>query len=108
MKGVFPVDLERRQNDSLVLERLARMEEQLKQVSDIKQSIEQLNQTVLNLNTTYLTKHEGLAMQQLRDTEFKSLEERVNKLENTNLWVTRLVGGIIITSLLGLLIAQKI
>jgi len=97
---------ERRQNDSLVLERLVRMEEQLKNVADIKNSIDQLNHRLGSLDQVYLTRAESQALNTARTEQISNLEKRITKLESWHTWIGRTVGGIIILALLGLVIIQ--
>jgi len=97
---------DKRQNDSLVLERLARMEEQLKSVTDIKSSIDQLNHRLGSLDQVYLTRAESQALNTARTEQISNLERRITKLEAWNTWLGRTVGGIIILALLGLVIIQ--
>lgn len=97
---------DRRQNDSLVLERLARMEEQLKNVADIKNSIDQLNHRLGSLDQVYLTRVESQALNTARMEQIGNLEKRISKLEAWNTWIGRTVGGVIILALLGLVIMQ--
>lgn len=96
----------RQQNDSLVLERLARMEEKLKSVDDIKNSIDQLNQRLGSLDQVYLTRAESQALSTARMEQIGNLEKRISRLESWNTWVGRTVGGVIILALLGLIIIQ--
>ena len=104
---------DRRQSDSQVIERLARMEEQLKQVNAIKQSIDQLTTTLANLNNVYLPRSESQALNLAREQQLKNLEEkltnqdkRITKLENAGSWVVKIVGGILIAALISLVIIK--
>jgi hypothetical protein len=99
---------ERSQNDSLVLERLARMEEQLKQMVEIKNSIDQLNVRLGALDQVYLTRVESQALNTARMEQLTNLSERVKKLEAWVTWIGRTVGGVIILALLGLVIVQGV
>jgi len=109
---------DRRQNDSLVLERLARMEEQLKQVTEIKSSIEQLNVRLGALDQVYLTRVESQALNIAREQQLKNLEDKISAIEdevadvkkqqrNWSGWLVKLVGGAIILALLGTVIVQN-
>lgn len=44
----------------------------------------------------------------LLQSDMKSLEERITKLENANTWLVRTVSGIIITAVMSLIIATNI
>lgn len=96
-----------------VLERLARMEEQLKQIHGIKGSIDTLNAALASLNQVYLTRAESTAFNLAREQQLKNLEEkltnqdkRITKIENGVGWFLKIVGGILIAALLGLVIVQ--
>ncbi|MBM7591192.1 hypothetical protein [Brevibacillus fulvus] len=114
-RGPKPMDAQdRRQSDSQVIERLARMEEQLKQVPAIKTSIDQLMAALASLNAVYLPRTESQALNMAREQQLKNLEDkiaaqdkRLEKVEGNLTWVTRAVLLLVIGAVVGGVIVTK-
>jgi hypothetical protein len=71
----------------------------------LEEMVRQLDALSTKLETKYIRDDIFAASKQLSETERSQLDSRITKVESTMTWITRVVGGIVITALMGLIVS---